>query len=506
MSSANVTFNLHLWNRHALLTAAEMRRAEEMMCARDVVSADLMMERAGRATALVICERYKPCRVLVLCGPGNNGGDGFITAEDLRAQGWKVTVATMRAPHELSGDAAEAAKKWRGHTVPLEGVSFAEADLVVDALFGTGLTRAIDGLAYDVLARLGAAKIPVVSIDLPSGVNADNGEILGMAPHAALTVTFFRKKIGHLLLPGATLCGEIIVADIGIESDVLNKIGPRAAENHPDLWMPFFPVPKPEDHKYTRGHALIYGGAVMTGAARLAARAAQRMGVGLVTVAAPSSAVPIYASTLESAIVRPADYLGAWEELLDDEKRNAILIGPGLGLGPASAELVLEALKTEKSCVLDADALTNFSDRPERLMEMLHPKCILTPHEGEFSRLFGTLIRAGNKLFRTRAAAELAGCTVLLKGADTVIASQEGFAVINAGAPPWLAVAGAGDVLAGMILGLVAQKMPIFTAVCAAVSLHGRAAATFGPGLIAEDLIETLPTLLRSLPLAGKRV
>jgi len=458
------------------------------------------MRRAGEGVGAIISQRWKPCRVLALCGPGNNGGDGFVAAEFLRRAGWNVTVAAMRAPKDLSGDAAIAAKNWQGKTVPLENASFEQIDLVIDALFGTGLSKPVEGAARTTLEKLVHTKIPVVAVDVPSGVEGDTGAILGIAPRAVVTVTFFRKKIGHLLLPGATLCGETIVTDIGIGDRTLDAIQPAAAENARELWLNLFPVPKPQDHKYTRGHALIAGGAVMTGATRLATRAAQRIGAGLVTLAASQDALPIYAAALESAIVRPADSLAAWHELLADEKRNVVLIGPGLGIGIAEADYVRAVLDTRKPCVLDADAFGNFATAPGELFAKLHPDCILTPHEGEFTKLFGACIDHNqDKLIRARQAAKIVNCIVLLKGADTVIAAPDGAAVINANAPPWLATAGAGDVLAGIILGLIAQHMPVFAAAVAATWIHGQAATTFGPGLIAEDLIAGIPDVLEGL-------
>ncbi len=281
----------------------------------------------------------------------------------------------------------------------------------------------------------------------------------------------------------------------------------HGVQNDPSLWLDRFPFPKPENHKYDRGSALIYGGAVMTGAARLTARAAQRMGAGRVTVAVPQSALPIYAEALESVIVRPADTLDTWKELLADPKRNAILIGPGLGIGKAQAALVLAALETRKPCVLDADALTNFSENPDELFSKLHNNCVLTPHEGEFTRLFGKQIDVNaDKLSRARKAATVSGSVVLLKGHETIIVQSDGRAVINTNAPAWLATAGAGDVLAGMILGLVAQSMPVFEAAAAAAWLHGGIAANFGPGLIAEDIIDGIPEILRGLSDAVRRV
>jgi ADP-dependent NAD(P)H-hydrate dehydratase / NAD(P)H-hydrate epimerase len=270
------------------------------------------------------------------------------------------------------------------------------------------------------------------------------------------------------------------------------------SENTPDLWRKCFPFPQADSHKYSRGTALIRGGPVMTGATRLAARAAQRIGAGLVTLASPAAAVPVYAEALESVIIRPSDTAQEWQALIDNGNHSALLIGPGLGFGYVQREEVLSAIGAKRPTVIDADGLTNFADRPEFLFKALHPECILTPHEGEFTRLFGEETE-DDKLSRARAAAKRAGCVVLLKGAETIIASQSGDAVINRNAPPWLATAGAGDVLAGMILGLVAQKMPVFEAAAAAAWMHGRIASKHGIGLIAEDLVAGIPAVLTEI-------
>jgi hydroxyethylthiazole kinase-like uncharacterized protein yjeF len=268
-------------------------------------------------------------------------------------------------------------------------------------------------------------------------------------------------------------------------------------ENTPALWQASFPFPESDSHKYSRGIALIRGGATLTGAARLAARAAQRMGAGLVTVAAPATALPVYAESLESVIVRPCDALREWQTLVNDAKHPAILIGPGLGLGVARTQEVVAVLDSKRSCVLDADALTNFADQPETLLEKLYPECVLTPHEGEFARLFGG--GEGDKTARAVQAAERAGCIVLLKGAETIIAAPDGHVAINRNAPPWLATGGSGDVLAGMIVGLIAQKMSPFLSACAAAWMHGKIASDHGPGLIAEDIVAGIPKALLSL-------
>jgi ADP-dependent NAD(P)H-hydrate dehydratase / NAD(P)H-hydrate epimerase len=485
------------WNDYALLTGAEMHKAEELSCARGPLDLYDLMRNAGIAVAQLIKERWQPCRVLVMCGPGNNGGDGYVAAEALRAAGWPVIVGAASSSHSPL-EATRAASAWQGETRLMEAALFWGAELVIDALFGTGLQRALDPKTVGILDHLMARKLPVVAVDIPSGVDGDTGRVMGAGVQASVTVTFFRKKIGHVLLPGAALCGEVVVADIGIDGSVLEGMTLLAAENDPNVWRRKWRRPEPGDHKYTRGHVLVYGGPLMTGAARLAARAAQRIGAGLVTLGAPDSAIPLYAAALESVLVRSAESLDEWRELVTDSRKNVVLIGPGAELDGEKKAFVLEALTTRKFCVLDADALTLFSDDPGLLFKKLHEKCVLTPHEGEFARLFGDLVDHGaDKLTRARKAAALSGAIVLLKGADTVIAEPQGLAVVNHNAPPWLATGGAGDVLSGMIAGLMAQGVPPFAAATAAASLHGRIAEAFGPGLIAEDLVDGIPGVLK---------
>jgi NAD(P)H-hydrate epimerase len=322
--------------------------------------------------------------------------------------------------------------------------------------------------------------------------------VLGEAAvEAALTVTFFRKKPGHLLLPGRLRCGEVVVADIGIPDSVLTEIAPHTFENTAALWSARYPWRRLDSHKYHFGHALVLGGAVVTGAGRLAARAALRVGAGLVTVACSRESLPIYAMSAPSVITAPVDTAADYQALLADPRKNAVLVGPGNGVGPETRARSLAALDAGKAVVLDADALTSFEARPPELFDAVAGPCVLTPHEGEFRRLFPDL--EGDKLTRARAAAARGGAVVLLKGADTVIAAADGRAAINANAPAALATAGTGDVLAGLIVGLLAQGMNSFDAACAAVWLHGEAGAALGPGLIAEDLCEALPGVLRGL-------
>jgi NAD(P)H-hydrate epimerase len=479
-----------------LLTVEQMYAADRAAMAGGV-SGETLMEAAGQAVARAIRARWSPCPVAVLCGPGNNGGDGFVVARHLAAAGWAVTLALLGDMERLKGDAAVMAGRWDGPVEALDPAVLDGAELVVDGLFGAGLGRPVEGAARAVIEAVAARRLDCVAIDVPSGVHGDSGEVLGAAAPARLTVTFFRRKPGHVLLPGRALCGETVVADIGIPDAVLDAIAPAQFANQPALWRDRFPWPSPEDHKYRRGHAVVVGGAMAsTGAARLAARAALRAGAGLVTVACPPGALMVYATALEAVMTRAVADDEAFAALLDDPRKNAVLVGPGNGVTGTTKRRVLAALETGKACVLDADALTVFQDDPDELFAAIHGPCVLTPHDGEFARLFDV---DGHKLARARAASTRAGAVVLLKGGDTVIAAPDGRAAITENAPPDLATAGAGDVLAGMVLALVAQSMDGFDAACAAAWLHGDAAARFGLGLIAEDLSETLPASLAAL-------
>jgi ADP-dependent NAD(P)H-hydrate dehydratase / NAD(P)H-hydrate epimerase len=494
----------------ALLTKWESKSAMNLQCAlldvRQMGEADRlslsngrtvieMMENAGKAVCVEIEKRWTPRPVTILCGPGNNGGDGFVVAQCLAAAGWSVRVASLGSREKMTGAARHHADLWLGTVEPLNADVLVGAELVVDAIFGAGLSRALEGPAAETLATAAQRKLPIVAIDVPSGLMGDTGEAIG-AVASDLTVTFFRRKPGHLLLPGKQLCGETVVADIGIPSSVLEEIAPNTFANDPCLWKDELPTLQHGGNKYTRGHALISGGYPMTGAARLAARAVARMGAGLTTVAVSPVALPIYAAALTSILVQPVEGLTDLQRLLDDKRYTAFLIGPGAGVSTETRERVLAMLKTARPTVLDADAITVFADEWLSLDHAIAGPCVLTPHDGEFRRIFDP---SGDKLTRARAAARRCGAVVLLKGSDTVIAAPDGRAVINSNAPPSLATAGSGDVLSGFVLGLLAQGMDPFVAACAAVWLHGAAATEFGPGLIAEDLAELLPIVLQRL-------
>lgn len=478
----------------AVLEVRQMAEADRLTIAAGVPAA-MLMENAGHAVTREIERRWPPRAVIVLCGPGNNGGDGFVIARTLAVAGWPVRVALLGDRDALMGAARAHAERWRGTVEPLAPAVLDGAELVVDAIFGAGLARPLQGPALETLAQAARRAMPIVAVDVPSGLKGDTGEALGAVP-AWLTVTFFRKKPGHLLQPGRTLCGEVVVVDIGIEPAVLDHIRPATFENGPALWLRHLPRPRDGGHKYERGHALIVGGYPMTGAARLAARSAARAGSGLTTVAVPEAAFPIYAAALTSIMVRPLAAAGDLDHLLADPRFSALMIGPGAGVGDATRAAALAMLATGRPTLIDADGLTAFANDPDTLFEAITGPCVLTPHEGEFRRLFAD---DGDKLARARDAARRSRAVIVLKGSDTVIAAPDGRAIINANAPPTLATAGAGDVLGGIIVGLLAQGMEPFLAAAAGVWMHGAAATAFGPGLIADDLPDLLPAVWREL-------
>jgi ADP-dependent NAD(P)H-hydrate dehydratase / NAD(P)H-hydrate epimerase len=478
----------------ALLNVHQMAEAEKLTVAAGACTNELM-ENAGRAVAYEIVRRWHPGRVTVLCGTGGNGGDGLVAARVLSLAGWKVRVASLKRIESLVGATRHHAELWAGPIEPLVSSAIDEAELVVDALFGAGLDRWLEGAIGEVLAEAAQRGLPIVAIDVPSGVLGDTGASLG-AVQATLTVTFQRKKPGHLLLPGRRLCGEVVVADIGMPASVVEQAAPDTFENGPELWWAAMPRPDAASNKYTRGHALVCGGYPTTGASRLAAQAAARAGAGLTTVVVPPIALPIYAAALTSIMVRPLETPEAFSDVLNDARLTAFMIGPGAGVSEETRARALALLATGRPTLLDADALNSFQGSPFALDQAITGACVLTPHDDEFARLFDP---SGDKLTRARRAARRSGAIIVLKGADTVIAAPDGRAIINTNAPPTLATAGAGDVLGGIILGLLAQGMEPFLAAAAAVWLHGAAATAFGPGLIAEDLPDLLPGVFQGL-------
>jgi NAD(P)H-hydrate epimerase len=481
-----------------LLTCAEMGRADAAAIAGGVPGIDLM-EAAGRAVADAVAAHHARQPVVVLCGPGNNGGDGFVAARHLQARRWPVRLGLLGERGALKGDAAWAAGTWAGEVAPLSLDLLDGRPLVIDALFGAGLTRPIQGIAGELIDRINDEALTTVAVDVPSGLHGDSGEIMGRAPMATRTVTFFRAKPGHYSLEGLRRCGVLDVADIGIAPGVLPEIAPRLWLNAPALWQSHLRRTDRGDHKYARGHATILAGELATGAARLAALGARRAGAGLVTIATPPSALAVYQAAEPGNLVTVCEDGSAFARLLEDERRNAILVGPGSGVNERTHSAALAALATRRSVVLDADAITVFAKSPAELFAAIRGEALLTPHEGEFRRLFPDLAAIPAKVERARQAARLSGATVLLKGPDTVIASPDGRAIVNVHASPGLATAGSGDVLAGIAAGLMAQGLSALAAAAAAAWLHGDCALRFGrPGLIAEDLVARIPEALEA--------
>jgi hydroxyethylthiazole kinase-like uncharacterized protein yjeF len=473
-----------------ILTTGEMASADAAAIDQGTPGV-VLMERAGQAVAEVIRQRFRACRVAVLCGPGNNGGDGYVVARLLKRRGWNVWVEALAAP--ATADAKVMAQRWRGPVYRLGGGP--PADLIVDALFGAGLTRRLEGDAL-AAARASHGHPRIVAIDMPSGVDGDTGRILGdTAFRADITVTFHRRKIGQVLEPGRSACGEVVLADIG-----LGDTPSGLMENGPELWLRSLPRPGAASHKHARGRMVVVGGdALHTGAARLAARAGLRIGAGLVTLMSPTAAATaVYGAALEAVMLAPFETDGELSQLA--EHADAAVIGPAAGVGPATRANLFGLTRTGAALVVDADALTVFRERPDDLFDVLDKDDVLTPHPGEFERLFpGLLTASAHRIEAAREAARRAGAVVLLKGPDTVIAAPDGRTAVNMNGSPWLATAGSGDVLAGFIAGLIAQGMDSFLAACAGAWIHCDCAGRFGPGLIAEDLPGLVPGTLASL-------
>lgn len=488
---------------HPIVTGAEMRAAEQAAFAHGQNSFALM-QAAGAAVAQAI-QRAHPAgnaSAMILCGPGNNGGDGFIVADLLARTGWRVCVASMRARADYKGDAGEAAAAWQGDLVtcdPAYLVSLLAASTVlVDALFGIGLDRPLQGETAAVIDLVNRSSADIWAVDVPSGISADTGHVMGAAIRADHTVTFGWPKPGHLLLPGRAHVGTLHVAALGFDTASMPE-GVAAFVNEPSLWLSALPQPGLQDHKYSRGHALVIGSSDMPGAGRLAALAARRIGAGMLSVAAPVATLPLYMADQPGIIARPAAQAEDYVEILMDRRISGVLVGSGLVPDAAAREAVLTSLAAGRPAVVDGGGLTAFADRPEDLFTLGRPDVVLTPHEGEFARLFPDLGADMGKLDRVRQAARRARSVVLLKGADTVVAAPDGQAAIASEASPYLATAGSGDVLAGLILGLLAQGMPAYRAAAAGIWFHGQAGLSFGPGLVAEDLAGQIPALLRRL-------
>ncbi|MGO4524837.1 NAD(P)H-hydrate dehydratase [Microvirga sp. 2MCAF35] len=487
-----------------VLTPAEMKQADLEAMARGIPGIELM-RRAGWAVADSAEKLASPgSRIAVACGPGQNGGDGFVAATIMAERGYSVKLGLLGSSGRLTGDAAEAARGWTGEVATAEDLPFEEADLIVDALFGTGLSRDLDGTARHVVDRMNGSGRPILAVDLPSGLDGRTGAVRGLAVKAVGTVTFAARKPCHLLMPGRAHSGPVEVADIGIGREILEAKGGSLFANSPVLWLHSLPRPGLASHKYERGHTLVAsGGATRTGAARLAARAALRIGSGLVTVASPPEALGVNAAHLTAIMLKGCDGPEGLHTILQDTRFNSLVLGPALGVHAGTRAMVAVAVQARRNLVLDADALTSFEGLASELHGAFrHAPTVLTPHDGEFGRLFKghpDILDPESKIERARRAAAYTGAVVLLKGPDTVIAAPDGRAAINENGTPYLATAGSGDTLCGLIAGLMAQNVPAFEAACAGVWIHADAGSSFGPGLISEDLEDLVPGVLRGL-------
>ncbi|MEM9605529.1 MAG: NAD(P)H-hydrate dehydratase [Pseudomonadota bacterium] len=504
---------------HELLTPAQMHLADR--AAIDAGTPGItLMEHAGTAVAGAVQRAFPGAvRVVVVCGIGNNGGDGFVVARLLSEAGLEVSVELLGEVSRLVGDARLAFDAMDTALVLDGPADYAAADVIVDAVFGAGLNRPIlspggvtapvgtvpKGAQRNIAAAIdaiNASHTPVVAVDLPSGIDGLSGQVLGTAIRAHTTVTFFRFKPAHLLMPGRAHCGERVLAQIGIEDAMLAASGVAAHGNAPALWRDTYPVPALDGHKYHRGHCVVVSGPLrFGGAARLAATAALRVGAGLVTLASPNEAVAAHASHLTTVMVAECEGATALDALLADTRFTGVALGFGLPPDVATRGTVLAVLARGRPTVLDAGALVAFADEANTLLDAVtraDTPVVLTPHDGEFARLFPDLVDAPSKLDRARSAAVRSGATVVLKGPDTVVASPSGALSVNDTAPPWLATAGSGDVLAGVIAGLLTQGMPAFEAASAAVWLHGQAAHSAGPALVASDLDAGLRSVIQA--------
>ena len=484
-----------------IVTPEDMGRIDRAAAASGLSSYGLM-ERAGQAVAAAALRRFAGAlRFVVLCGPGNNGGDGYVAARALREAGAEVAVHALGDPARLAGDAATAFAAFRGDVAPLGGYRPRAGDIVVDALFGAGLARDLPEAVSRIITDVRSLGLAVLAVDLPSGIDGRTGQARGAAFEAVATVTFMCLKPGHLLLPGKAVAGEVEVYDIGIPARILATHSGHMRMNTPAVWRKALPVETGATHKYVRGHLAVFSGpAAGTGAARLSAMAGLRAGAGLVTVLSPPDAVPVNAAHLTAVMLKAVDGADDLAALLKDERLKTFVLGPGFGDSERARRYVRQLASAGRRLVLDADGISAFRDAPDALFSLFadgEPRLVLTPHDGEFARLFPDLAddTALSKIERAQNAAARAKAVVILKGGDTVIAAPDGRALVNANAPPWLATAGSGDVLAGIVGAHLAQAMPAFEAAASAVWRHGEAGRIAGEGLTAEDLPAAIPPL-----------
>lgn len=490
-----------------LLTPQQMGEADRLSVTLTGQDSFTLMQSAAKAVADIVLNEYRSHRrIAILCGPGNNGGDGYAAASLLKAHGFDVVCFSLASPRENS-DGKKAFTLWDGITSSIQLFVPDNFDLIIDALYGAGLDRPLDEALEAVIEKIAESDRPVIAVDLPSGVFGRTGAVAGKAIKATKTVTFFRLKPGHVCYPGRAQCGEIRLVNIGIPDAVLNSIKPSYFLNTPHLWEPLWPILDYDTHKYRRGHAVVFSGPqTSTGAARLAAFAAARSGAGLVTVLAPQDALPVHEMHLTSIMIKKMEDDREILTFLAARKVRSVVLGPAFGALDRAFSIAKAILREGKitTLVLDADALTALAGHGQEMFELIKSSpvnVILTPHEGEFHRVFPDI--AGRtertRIEKAKDAAEQSGATIVYKGADTMIASPLGRVAITINGTPYLATAGAGDVLSGIIGGLSAQQMPPFEAACASVWVHAQCARHFGLGMIAEDIVSALPVVLSEI-------
>ncbi|MEY9197372.1 hydroxyethylthiazole kinase-like uncharacterized protein yjeF [Sinorhizobium fredii] len=480
-----------------LVSPAEMAAIDKDAADSGIDSFSLMRS-AGLAVSAAALQLFPAAlRFVVLCGPGNNGGDGYVAAEALTESGAEVAIFILGDADNLRGDAARARKGCRLAGLPLGAYEPQAGDIVVDALFGAGLARDLPDVAQTIIDRVSASRIPVLAVDLPSGIDGRSGEVRGASFTATHTVTFMAPKPGHVLMPGRQLCGTLEVFDIGIPTRLVAARASSLRINGPGVWRHYAGGLDAGTHKFKRGHlAVLSGGPISTGAARLSAAAGLLAGAGLVTLGSPPEALATNASHLTAVMLKEIGSAADLAEWLRDKRLNTFVLGPGFGVGKKARDFAL--MLCDRGLVLDADGMSSFQQEREKLFDKIAEcggQVVMTPHEGEFARLFPDVAADTtlSKIEKAQAAARLSHAVIVYKGSDTVVAAPSGRAVVNVNAPPWLATAGSGDVLAGIIGAHLAQGFPAFEAAAAAVWRHGEAGIRAGRALTAETLVENIP-------------
>lgn len=459
-----------------------------------------LMDKAGKLSAKYINKNLPKKNILILCGVGGNGGDGFVLAQELYSKyKWNVSISIIGNVNKIKGDAKKAYKKLILNSVNFESVKFKKINYIVDAIFGIGLSRKITNKNLKILKKIDDTNIPIIALDIPSGVDSNSGDILGYAPKCSITISFSFYKIGHFLLPGAQKCGKVIVLDIGIPKSLTKDITPNIIINSENIWSNKIQWPKEDDHKYSRGYTLIVGGPKeMTGASRLSALSAQRIGSGIVVLACDNNSADIYYKTLTAQIVKTYKNNIEFKNIINDNRINSFVIGPGLGKNKSSKTKVKNILQKNKNTIIDADAISCFAGDLKTFKKIIKNKnVIITPHEGELKKLFPNL--KCNVVEKAIFAAKKLNTIVILKSSTTVIATPKNKVIINKYGAKWLSTAGSGDVLAGILGGLTSNKMELMYAAAFGVWIHSEAAKEFGPGLTAEDIPNIIPKTYKKL-------